>query len=313
MGDARGGPPGEVPADVRALAEERAARRAARDFAAADELRDRIAALGWRVVDEPGGYRLERVPPPGEARRLSRREVPSALGEPAAFDATLQWVVEGWPEDVLRGVVSFERHHQGRRIQHVVVDVAGTDPATWPPGLEVWNLEPGTGWGAARNAGLRRSRGRIVVVVDGSVEAGGDVLGPLERILADPSVGVCGPFGVVTEDLRSFRESEGPEVDAIEGYLVAFRRQLLGKGLAFDERFRFYRSADLDLSFRVKDLGLRAVVVPVPIVRHEHRMWANTPPEERERLSKRNFYRFLDRFRDRFDLTVAGSRGRPEA
>lgn len=305
----------DVPEEVRTLAEERAARRAARDFAAADELRDRIAALGWRVVDEPGGYRLERLeraPPPPEARRVAPREVPSALGEPAGFDATLQWLVEGWPEDVLRGIVSFERHHRGRRIQHVVADVAGTDPGFWPPGLEVWNLEPSAGWAAARNAGLRRARGRIVLVVDGSVEAGGDVLGPLERALADPSVGVCGPFGLVTDDLRSFRETEGPDADAIEGYLMAFRRELLAGGLAFDERFRFYRAADLDLSFRVKDLGLRAVVVPVPVVRHEHRTWEHTPPEERERLSKRNFYRFLDRFRGRFDLTVAGSRRPPE-
>jgi hypothetical protein len=36
-------------------------------------------------------------------------------------------------------------------------------------------------------------------------------------------------------------------------------------------------------------------------------MWSNTPEDERERLSKRNFYRFLDRWRGRTDLTVAGS------
>jgi hypothetical protein len=31
-----------------------------------------------------------------------------------------------------------------------------------------------------------------VLVVDGSVEPAGDVLGPLEERLADPSVSVCG-------------------------------------------------------------------------------------------------------------------------
>ncbi|MFN8233794.1 MAG: hypothetical protein U0V56_10100 [Actinomycetota bacterium] len=46
------------------------------------------------------------------------------------------------------------------------------------------------------------------------------------------------------------------------------------------------------------------MVVPVPVERHEHRMWLETPPAERARLSKRNFYRFLDRWRDRWDLTV---------
>jgi hypothetical protein len=33
-------------------------------------------------------------------------------------------------------------------------------------------------------------------------------------------------------------------------------------------------------------------------------MWASTPPSERERLSKRNYYRFLERFRGRVDLLV---------
>jgi len=77
-------------------------------------------------------------------------------------------------------------------------------------------------------------------------------------------------------------------------------------GLRFDRGFKFYRTCDIELSFRVKDQGLRVVVTPVPVTRHEHRMWASTSEADRERLSKRNFYRFLDRWRGRHDLTVAG-------
>jgi cysteinyl-tRNA synthetase len=170
--------------------------------------------------------------------------------------------------------------------------------------VEVVPLEGDAGWGAARNAGLRRSRGRIVVVVDGSVEPVGDVFGPIEEALSDPGVGVCGPFGIVTTDLREFHESDGPDVDAIEGYLMAFRRDVLARAGLFDERFRWYRTADVELSFRVRDAGLRAAVVPVPVRRHAHRAWESMPPAERDRLSKRNFYRFLERFRGRVDLLV---------
>ena len=46
----------------------------------------------------------------------------------------------------------------------------------------------------------------------------------------------------------------------------------------------------------------------LPVRRHEHRMWTATPEDRRAALSKRNFYRFLDRWRGRFDLTVAGRR-----
>jgi cysteinyl-tRNA synthetase len=52
------GPGDEVPAEVRALVDQRAAARAARDFARADELRDRIAALGWELVDTPEGTQV---------------------------------------------------------------------------------------------------------------------------------------------------------------------------------------------------------------------------------------------------------------
>jgi cysteinyl-tRNA synthetase len=226
------------------------------------------------------------------------------LDSPASADVSVHWLVQGWPEDVVRALAGFRGHAGARRVRWVIADLTETDPASYGPDVEVLSLDPGTGWGAAMNAGLRRATGRVVVVVDGSVEPVGDVLGPIESALDDPTVGVCGPFGISTSDLREFHESEGPDVDAIEGYLMAFRRDVLRDAGLFDERFRWYRTADIELSFRLKESGLRAVVVDVPVRRHEHRMWQATSPQERERLSKRNYYRFLERFRDRFELLV---------
>jgi hypothetical protein len=40
----------------------------------------------------------------------------------------------------------------------------------------------------------------------------------------------------------------------------------------------------------------------LPVVRHDHRGYAELPEAERERLSKRNFYRIIDRFGWRRDL-----------
>ena len=299
----------EVPEEVRRLAAERDEKRKAKDFAAADALRNRMADLGFKVADSAEGPTFEpiaaapaKMPAPG---RVPASEVASVLDEPAAFDVCVHWVCEGWPEDVVRALTAFRANEGGRSVQYVVADVTGEDPATFGEGIEVLSLEEGTGWAAARNAGLRRSRGRIVLAMDGSIEPTGDVFGPLEGALADATVGVCGPFGIVTTDLQSFEGSSGPEVDAIEGYLMAFRREMLEAAGLFDEKFKWYRTADIEWSFRVKDLGLRAVVVPVPVAKHEHRMWFNTPPEERAKWSKRNYYRFLDKFRGRFDLLVS--------
>ena len=297
----------DVPDEVRRLAAERQQRREEKDFALADELRDRIGALGYRVVDGREGPTFERIASTAPIRRRAI-DVPSVLDESPTADVTVQWLVEGWPEDVVRALDAFRIGEGGRDVQYVIVDVTETEPSTYGANVEVVALELGTGWGAARNAGVRRSRGRLVVVVDGSIEPTGDVFGPLESALADPSVGVAGPFGISTNDLRQFHESAGVgeerQVDAIEGYLMAFRREVLIKTGVFDEKFAWYRTADIELSFRLKDAGYRAVVVDVPVERHEHRAWASTAPAERDRLSKRNFNRFLERFRGRFDLLV---------
>lgn len=308
----------DVPEEVLRLASDRLEKRRNREFEAADELRTRILELGYRVIDSAEGFRLERLEEPlaTPPRRLRPEEVASVLDRPPSVGFSVHWIVRGWPEDVARGIASFRRWPPGARpVQHVIVDDAGTDPSFWPDDVELVPLVDGVGWARARNCGLRRSSGEVVVIADGAVEAAGDVLSPLGDALGEPTIGVAGPFGIVTTDLREFHRSEGVgpgrDVDAIEGYLMAFRRETLEAAGFLDESFAFYRSCDIEYSFRVKERGLRTVVVPVPVLTHEHRAWTHTPPDRRDALSRRNFYRFLDRYRDRFDLTVAGRGSHP--
>jgi cysteinyl-tRNA synthetase len=51
-------PAAEVPADIRALAEERWAARSAKDWAMADTLRQQLVELGWNMKDGKEGYEL---------------------------------------------------------------------------------------------------------------------------------------------------------------------------------------------------------------------------------------------------------------
>ena len=46
----------------------------------------------------------------------------------------------------------------------------------------------------------------------------------------------------------------------------------------------------------------RLALADLPLLKHEHRGYTSLPPEERDRQSKRNFYRIIDRFGSRRDL-----------
>ena len=143
-----------------------------------------------------------------------------------------------------------------------------------------------------------------MLFIDTSVELTADIFASLTDLLADSTVGVAGRWGVVTDDIRSFVEAKnGGDVHAVEGYLMAFRREVLREVGFLDEKYRFYRHLDLDFSFALRSKGYRAVIdADLPVVRHEHIDWSLTPEDERERLSKRNFYRFLHKWGERTDL-----------
>jgi GT2 family glycosyltransferase len=194
-------------------------------------------------------------------------------------------------------------------------DAAQADRLPVPPGGDDPNVElvrtsARLGWAAALNIGLRRAAGEVVIVMDTSVEPTGDVVTPLVTSLADEGVAVAGAFGLRSADLRRFEEVTDGDAAAIEGYLLAVRRDVAAAAGPLDEAFRFYRNLDIWWSLVLRDRGegvtprRATVVAELPLVRHEHRGWTSVPEAERDRLSKRNFYRFLDRFRDRLDLAV---------
>jgi cysteinyl-tRNA synthetase len=174
----------------------------------------------------------------------------------------------------------------------------------------VWTSER-LGQGAATNIGIRRAEAPVVILLDASLEPTGDVVTPLVQALDDPTVAVVGGWGITSADLRKFEDAPAGDVDAIEGYIQAFRRADAAAHGPLDERFRFYRNLDIWWSLVLRDGGeddepRRAVRLDgLPIERHDHRGWTSLPDDERDRQSKRNFYRIIDRFGARRDLLVA--------
>jgi hypothetical protein len=309
------------PPEIIALLEERSDARSARDWSRADALRDEMAARGWEVQDGARGSAVRPLLPPEPAATgyASPDDLASLLDEPATVTASVQVVAEDHPDDLNRLLDGLAAHPPSVSWELLVIANAPSfdmEPiGSLVPDVVTTLLRTSRrlGWADSRTLGLRRSRGELTVLLDTSLEPTGDFLVPLHAAFADASVGIAGGWGVTSGDGRSFEDAPPGEVDAVEGYCLAVRREPLRAVGGFDRRFRFYRNADLDFSFAVRDAGWRAVrTPPLPLARHAHRGYESLHDAERDRLSKRNFYRFLEHWGDRRDLLLHRSdRSRP--
>jgi len=316
-----------VPDEVLSAAHDRARAREARDWAEADRLRATIEAAGWKIVDRGTDFALSPSTPPdvaeGERVRYgASRNVPSRLDEAPVGLATIVLIATDWPQDLDRTLAALRPASPLGMSVVVVADAPSTEQeatldalgASGMGGLPievVWTSER-LGHAAATNAGLRRAIGPVAILLDASLEPTGDFVTPLVRALDDPTVAVAGGWGIVSKDLRHFDDAPAGDVDAIEGYCLAFRRADFVERGPLDERFIFYRNLDIWWSLVLRDNGegerpRRAVRLDgLPLVRHEHRGYTSLPESERNRLSKRNFYRIIDRFGSRRDLLIGG-------
>ena len=302
----------EPPQDVVALAEQRAAARASKDFAESDRLRDRIAATGWTVRDGPEGYELAARPPYDVLPSVT--DLPDRTGEPDHRRCTVAVLVEGWPDDV-RTCVDALVEHAPPDVVVVLLENGPTDAggvvhelaAAHPGRVEELHVERVAGWSAARQALLDADTATVHVLLDPSTVLEGDALTPALDAFDDPSVAGVGWRGVrVTDGWREFTDAGPGEVEALLGYLFAVRRAA-ARQVPLPPKARFYRNADMEWSFLLREAGVGRLVVPaeeLPVRQDRHRGYHETPAEHRDSESRKTYDRFLQRFRGREDLRL---------
>ncbi len=308
-----------VAVDVTAAIKVRDGHREKSDYSIADSLRGQLASDGYVVQDTPGGTRA-RPKTPLELRRekwvsvSSSREVESYLDQPSELDFTFILNAYGYPSDVKRCVEGMLNHSGDHSVEAIVIDNGSTDGTgemleelkSQHPALRLVHCDHVIGDAASKNIGLKQSRGHNIVVMDGSAEITGNILGPISQKLEDPTVGIFGPYGLSTDDLQHFHEEvEEGDADAMQAYCMAFRREAVNTVGLMRECFRFYRNLDIDYCFQFKDKGFRVVAdSSLPLVRHEHRQWTELDDNQRDELSRKNFGRFLKRWGNRPDLLI---------
>jgi hypothetical protein len=305
-----------APDHVLALAERRATARSAKDFGESDRLRDEIAEQGWVVRDGPDGYALAPRPPYDVLTSVA--DLPDRTGEPDTRRCTVGVLVEGWPEDV-RTCVEALVAHAPEDVVVVLLENGETgagavvhELATAHPGrVEELHVERTAGWSAARQALLAADTATVHVLLDPSTVLEGDALTPVLAAFDDPTVVGAGWRGVAVQDGWTSFEDAGPgEVEALLGYLLAVRRSF-ALTVPLPPKARFYRNADMEWSFLLREAGGRLVVPEgdLPVRQDRHRGYHDTPEDYRDKESKKTYDRFLQRFRGRDELRLS----RPDA
>lgn len=319
-----------IPAEVLDAAHARRLARQAGDWEEADRLRAAIEAAGWKVIDRGIDFALRPAHPPDVidehgVRYGASERVPSRLDEPVTATATVVVRATERP-DALARLLDELRRTAPAGTQVVVVADAPSDaqaaalddrpgPAAIPIGgkpVEVIRMAGPVGAAAALNAGIRRAVGGVIIVLDAGAELLGDVVSPLVRALADPSVAVAGGWGSVSRDARRFTPAPPGDVDVIDGPCLAFRRADYAARGPLDEHFRHRHGLDAWWSLVLRDEGTerpprRAVrLAGLPITGHVPDAGTPAGPDE-ARETKRNSYRVSDRFGGRADLLSAST------
>ncbi len=310
----------KVPANITILAAQRSNLRERGEYKEADDIRARLEREGYRLEDTPISTRIRpktKWERHEEAWKTvsSSKEVSSLIDEPETLDFSVGIVACNYQNDVKRLIDSVLFWSKGYSAELVVVDNGSSNgTGRWLEDLaqsnnmiRVIHIDHVIGEASAKNIVLKQCRGRNVFLLDTSAEVTGDIFASLQKTLSDDTVGLTGPFGLITQDLRQFDEvaDKRQDVDAMQGYCFAFRRSLLREVGMMRETFRFYRNLDIEYSFHFKDKGYKIVADPsLPVTRHEHRVWTALSEEERDKLSTKNFSRFLDRWGQRYDLLV---------
>jgi GT2 family glycosyltransferase len=212
-----------------------------------------------------------------------------------------------------------------------VVDNASTDDteaffraARLPVPLRYHRNAENVGLIRALNQGAALGGGEVLCFLHNDTEMR-DVrwLARLREALEEPGVGLAGLYGArrVRRDGRfvgrtivhaldgtATLRGDAAEVAAVDGVCLCLRRQTLDTVGGFDEGYGFFHGYDRELSFAVRETGLRCVVVNAPFVHRGGgtRTGADAPVRPPQDLAQRRaaLVRFATRWRHRLPADV---------
>ena len=160
------------------------------------------------------------------------------------------------------------------------------------------------GWGHTLNHFLKESNEKYLVIMDPSTNFLGDPIPATLEKLESGYVGVGWRGGLVNtdDDWRSVDDRGAGEVDVLFSYYFGMDREFALAAGGANPSATYYRNADIELSLALRAAGGKLWQLDLPLEQGRHHGYHDVDPEYREKKSKDNYNRILERFRGQSDI-----------
>ena len=140
--------------------------------------------------------------------------------------------------------------------------------------------------------------------MDPSTHFTGDAISPALAEVENGFVAVGWRGGLLNlaDEWRSVDDKGNGEVDVLFSYFMVLNRQFAIEAGGANTSATYYRNADLEMTLALRAHGGRLLQMELPLTQGRHHGYHDVDPEYREKNSKKNYQRLLDRFRGQNDI-----------
>jgi hypothetical protein len=110
---------------------------------------------------------------------------------------------------------------------------------------------------------------------------------------------------IMEDEWRSVDDRGEGEVDVLFSYFFAMDREFAIKAGGANSSATYYRNADIEMSLGLRAAGGKLWQMDLPLVQGRHHGYHDVDAEYREKNSKKNYGRILEKYRGRTDILSA--------
>jgi hypothetical protein len=115
-------------------------------------------------------------------------------------------------------------------------------------------------------------------------------------------VGWKGGLVNIDDEWRTTTDKGVGEVDVLFSYYMAIDREFALAAGGANPSAKYYRNADLELSLAIRQSGGKLLQIDLPLEQGRHHGYHDVDPEYRDKNSRKNYQRILDRFRGKNEI-----------